>query len=48
MDERDKDWLRYAFSVASMFSQDANSETGAVIVDPIKDIQISFGANDLR
>ena len=42
--ERDLHFLRTAFQVANFFSQDANTQTGAIIVDPDFNI-ISVGSN---
>ena len=45
--ERDLYFLRMAFQVARNFSQDENTQTGAIIVDPNFKI-ISFGANRIN
>jgi len=41
----DQKWLRLAFSTANNLSQDTNSQTGAVIVNPLEDSLYSAGAN---
>lgn len=45
--ERDIYFLRLAFQVAKNFSQDANTQTGALVVDSNFNL-ISFGANRAR
>jgi len=44
----DIDHLRKAFEYARDLSQDANSQTGAIIVDPKTNNLISFGANRMH